>query len=45
MKSKKTHIVEELTSKDIKRIQAIIRKEVAEVFFDLYVKRSVWKTP
>jgi len=43
MKKQKRNIIkEELDSKDLKMIRKIIRSEIAELFFDLYRKRTVW---
>ena len=42
MKKKKTILKEKLESEDIARIRKIIRSEIAELFFDLYRKRTVW---
>ena len=33
---------ETVSEKDMKQIRAEIRKTVAKVFFDLYLKRSSW---
>ena len=41
-KKNKKIIKEELDSKDLARIRKIIRSEIAELFFDLYRKRTVW---
>jgi hypothetical protein len=41
-KRKKKIVKEELESKDLARIRKIIRSEIAELFFDLYRKRTVW---
>jgi|TARA_Y100000310_G_C20208436_1_gene590159 hypothetical protein len=44
MKAKKKKVVlkEKLESQDLERIRKIIRSEIAELFFDLYRKRTVW---
>jgi len=42
--SDKKLIKEEFTNKELEAIRNIIRSEMAEVFFDLYRKRSVWKS-
>jgi len=42
MKDKK-QIQEELSSQDTQMIRAIIRKELARIFFDLYRKRTMWE--
>jgi len=44
MKAKKKKIVlkEKLESQDLAKIRKIIRSEIAELFFDLYRKRTVW---
>ena len=42
-KSKKKKLkTEALESSDISKVRAIIRQELARVFFDLYRKRSIW---
>ena len=41
-KQKKNIVKEELESKDLVKIRKIIRSEIAELFFDLYRKRTVW---
>lgn len=33
---------EEFSSEDISKLRALIRKEVANIFFDLYRKKSTW---
>ena len=35
-------ITESLNPEDISIIRAVIRKEVAKIFFDLYRKKSTW---
>ena len=35
-------ITENLTPEDISIIRAVIRREVAKIFFDLYRKKSTW---
>jgi len=42
MKKRKQKINEEISSEDIKKIREIIRNELAQVFFDLYRKKTVW---
>ena len=42
MKKKKTILKEKLESADLDRIRRIIRSEIAELFFDLYRKRTIW---
>ncbi len=42
MKTKKK-IQEEVTSQDMQAIRAVIRKELARIFFDLYRKRTMWE--
>jgi hypothetical protein len=42
MKKKKTILKEKLEKEDLARIRKIIRSEIAELFFDLYRKRTVW---
>ena len=42
MKKNKTILKEKLESEDLARIRKIIRNEIAELFFDLYRKRTVW---
>ena len=44
MKRKK-RINEELSTDDIKQVREIIRNELAQIFFDLYRKKSVWSKP
>ena len=39
----KDKIHEELSSQDTQMIRAIIRKELARIFFDLYRKRTMWE--
>jgi len=39
---KKKKINEKLESSDLTQIRKIIRQEIAELFFDLYRKRTVW---
>ena len=41
--AKKKKINEKLESEDLARIRKIIRSEIAELFFDLYRKRSTWE--
>lgn len=41
-KAKKEVISESLTPEDISIIRAVIRREVAKIFFDLYRKKSTW---
>ena len=41
-KANKKVITENLTPEDISIIRAVIRKEVAKIFFDLYRKKSTW---
>ena len=41
-KANKKVITENLTPDDISIIRAVIRKEVAKIFFDLYRKKSTW---
>jgi hypothetical protein len=43
MKSKKL-LKEEFSNKELDAIRDIIRSELAEIFFDLYRKRNVWKS-
>jgi len=42
MKTKKK-IQEEITSQDMQTVRAVIRKELARIFFDLYRKRTMWE--
>ena len=42
---KKRKINEELSKDDIDRVREIIRNELAQIFFDLYRKKSVWSKP
>jgi len=39
---KKQKINEKLEKEDLIRIRKIIRSEIAELFFDLYRKRTIW---
>ena len=41
----KSKLKEGLTNADKELIRKIIRREIANVFFDLYIKRTVWKQP
>tara|TARA_B110000858_G_C17411001_1_gene296758 strand:+ start:405 stop:545 length:141 start_codon:yes stop_codon:yes gene_type:complete len=41
-KSNKKILKEKLEADEIARIRKIIRSEIAELFFDLYRKRTVW---
>jgi hypothetical protein len=43
MKKYKKTLKEELTIKDIDKIKLLIRYEVAQIMFDLYRKRQIWK--
>jgi hypothetical protein len=45
MKKRKQKINEELSNSDIKRVREIIRNELAQIFFDLYRKKTVWSKP
>jgi hypothetical protein len=42
MKKRKQKINEEMSKEDVKQIREIIRNELAQIFFDLYRKKSVW---
>lgn len=42
IKFRKKTLNEEFTPEQERRIERIIRKELAEVFFDLFQRRSVW---
>jgi len=42
MKRSKKILKEKLETEDLKQIRKIIRSEIAELFFDLYRKRTVW---
>ena len=42
MKRSKKILKEKLQTEDLKQIRKIIRSEIAELFFDLYRKRTVW---
>jgi len=42
---RKRRINEELSDDDVKRVREIIRMELAQIFFDLYRKKSVWSKP
>ena len=42
MKNKKVILKEKLEKEDLVKIRKIIRSEIAELFFDLYRKRTVW---
>ncbi len=42
MKKRKRKINEELSDTDEKKIREIIRNELAQIFFDLYRKKTVW---
>ena len=41
-KRKNKILKEKLESDDLAKIRKIIRSEIAELFFDLYRKRTVW---
>ena len=45
MKKRKQKINEELSDNDIKQVREIIRNELAQIFFDLYRKKTVWSKP
>jgi hypothetical protein len=45
MKKRKQKINEELSDSDIKKVREIIRNELAQIFFDLYRKKTVWSKP
>ena len=42
MKNKKVILKEKLEKEELVKIRKIIRSEIAELFFDLYRKRTVW---
>ena len=42
MKKNKKHIKEEITQDDVKLLRKLIRQEIANIYFDLYRKKSVW---
>ena len=42
MKKSKKHIKEEITPSDVKLLRKLIRQEIANIYFDLYRKKSVW---
>jgi hypothetical protein len=43
MKKSKKILKEELSIKDMDKIRILIRYEVAQIMFDLYRKRQIWK--
>ena len=42
MNKNKKHIKEEITPSDVKLLRKLIRQEIANIYFDLYRKKSVW---
>jgi len=38
-------INEELSNDDLDQIRKVIRSEIAQIFFELYRKKSVWSKP
>ena len=42
---KKRKINEELSNDDLDEVRKIIRSELAQIFFELYRKKSVWSKP
>ncbi len=42
---RKRKINEELSKDDLDKVREIIRNELAQIFFDLYRKKSVWSKP
>jgi len=42
MSKRKRKINEELSNDDEKKVREIIRSELAQIFFDLYRKKTVW---
>ena len=38
-------MLESIDEKDIRKIRKLIRDVVSNIFRDLWIKRSVWKTP
>tara|TARA_Y100000592_G_C5258517_1_gene216186 strand:+ start:308 stop:445 length:138 start_codon:yes stop_codon:yes gene_type:complete len=42
MKKSKKHIKEGISQDDVKLLRKLIRQEIANIYFDLYRKKSVW---
>ncbi len=42
---KKRKINEEISKDDLDEIRKLIRSEIAQIFFELYRKKSVWSKP
>ncbi len=42
---KRRKINEALSSDDLDEIRKLIRSEIAQIFFELYRKKSVWSKP
>ncbi len=42
---RKRKINEELSKEDVDEIRKVIRSEIAQIFFELYRKKSVWSKP
>ncbi len=42
---KKRKINEALSGDDLDEIRKVIRSEIAQIFFELYRKKSVWSKP
>ncbi len=42
---KKRKINEEMSKDDLDEIRKVIRSEIAQIFFELYRKKSVWSKP
>tara|TARA_R100000458_G_C8263185_1_gene238503 strand:+ start:1081 stop:1215 length:135 start_codon:yes stop_codon:yes gene_type:complete len=42
---RKRKINEELSDNDLDKIRTLIRSEIAQIFFDLYRKKSTWSKP
>ena len=42
---KKRKINEEISKDDLDEIRKVIRSEIAQIFFELYRKKSVWSKP
>jgi len=40
--NKRKRLNEKLESEDISKIRALIRAEIAELWFELYRKRTIW---
>ena len=42
---RKRKINEEISKDDLDEIRKVIRSEIAQIFFELYRKKSVWSKP